>query len=291
MVLGELGGGSETLETTIEVNPDDVTEVRIQGWVDAGVNRVSVGVQAFDNQVLEWMHRTHDAQQAARAIELLQRADMLSISVDVIFALPPVVGGDPVGDLRRVLQLGVPHVSAYGLTVEGGTALGRWVDRGRVVPVEPELYADEFLAIDALAVGAGYEHYEVSNYARSGHRSRHNSAYWAGESYRGLGPSAHSYDAGRRWWNCREWAAYDRCLRERQDPVVEEEVLTRDQRRIEEAYLGLRTSRGLPRSDHLCRPAVDRAVEAGWLELAGDVIRATPEGWLRLDELVTALTT
>ena len=291
MVIEDLGGGGEIRETTIEVNPDDVTEERIEAWEDVGVNRISLGVQSFDRQVLEWMHRTHDANQAERAILLLQAAEVFSISVDIIFALPPAVGGDPIGDLNRVLQMGVPHVSAYGLTVEGGTALGHWVNRGAVAPVEPELYAEQFIAIDALAVGAGYEHYEVSNYARPGHPSRHNSAYWEGESYLGLGPSAHSYHAGRRWWNRRDWAAYDRCLREGADPVAEEEMLTADQRRIEATYLGLRTRRGLVSSEGLSRPALERAVDAGWLAVAGGVIRATPEGWLRLDELVTVLTT
>ena len=134
MIIGELGGESETLETTIEVNPDDVTEAAIEDWAEAGVNRVSVGVQSFDRQVLEWMHRTHDAQQAERAIRLLQKADVFSISVDVIFALPAVVGGDPVGDLRRVLQMGVHHVSAYGLTVEGDLSpvTFPWISKNRI---------------------------------------------------------------------------------------------------------------------------------------------------------------
>ena len=300
-------------EVTLEANPDDVTAAAAEAWVRAGVSRVSLGVQSFNPAVLSWMHRTHTARQSVRAIEVLRGAGTPSLSLDLIFGLPQQVPSDLSGDLDRALELEPDHLSVYGLTVEPRTPLQRWMSRGMVTPTAAGRWADEFLLAHRTIVAAGYEHYEVSNYAKSGHRALHNCAYWSGASYAGLGPSAHRFDGTTRSWNVNAWAAYDKVMRDRGDPTAGRETLTPAQRRLERAYLALRTREGLaPEEIEALNPEVlTRASAAGWVErlsaadrrppAAGESaaagggpdsgLRLTAEGWLRLDELVTALTT
>jgi oxygen-independent coproporphyrinogen-3 oxidase len=239
------------------------------------------------------MHRTHTAEQALTAIGVLAAAGIDSLSADVIFALPEALESDPVGDTERLLEFQLDHVSAYGLTVESGTPLAKWLQRGVVRHVADEVYEEEFLRLRGVLTGAGFEHYEVSNYAKPGRRSRHNSAYWAGAAYVGMGPSAHSFDRETRRWNLRDWAEYSRTVTGGSDPLAGHETLSPTERLLEHWYLGLRTSEGVrvPQGGEPVGPALDAAVDAGWLEMEGPVIRPTPHGWLRLDAIITSLTT
>jgi oxygen-independent coproporphyrinogen-3 oxidase len=235
------------------------------------------------------MHRTHDAAQVERAVEAIRGAGMNDWSLDLIFALPAEVERSWSNDLARAVALKPPHLSCYGLTMEPHTPLVRWRDRGLVHEAEEDRYADEFLEADAVLAGAGYEHYEVSNYARDGAKARHNSAYWSHVPYAGVGPSAHSFDGTIRRWNEREFVAWQSVLAESRDPMAGSEVLNEDAVAIEEVYLGLRTNRGLP----VARVGAGQAdvwIESGWATLNGDLVRLTPSGWLRLDALVGALT-
>jgi oxygen-independent coproporphyrinogen-3 oxidase len=173
--------------------------------------------------------------------------------------------------------------------VEHGTPLGRWAARGAVHEADEDRYADEFLAAHELLGAAGFEHYEVSNFARPGRRARHNSAYWRGVPYLGLGPSAHGFDGQRRRWNASAYAEWVRTLADRRDPMAGDEPLDRDARAAEAVYLGLRTCDGLA----LLPGEADRAfrwVDAGWADLVGDRLRLTATGWLRLDALAADLT-
>ncbi|HET7024480.1 MAG TPA: radical SAM protein, partial [Gemmatimonadales bacterium] len=179
-------------EVTLEANPDDVTPERAAAWRSLGVGRVSLGVQSFDPAVLSWMHRTHRAEQVAPAVAALRSAGISDVSLDLIYALPAEVPRDWRRDLELALALRPDHLSLYGLTVEAHTPLAHWVARSEVRGAEDERYAEEFLVADAMLAGAGFEHYEVSNYSRPGKRARHNSAYWRRATYIGLGPSAHS---------------------------------------------------------------------------------------------------
>lgn len=287
-------------EITLEANPDDVTPEHAAAWRAAGVNRVSLGVQSFDPGVLAWMHRTHTVQQVPAAMAALRSAGIENLSLDLIFGLPAELSRDWTADLDRAFALEPEHLSLYGLTVEDHTPLARWVAGGRVQPVAEERYADEFLAAAAAIRAAGFEHYEVSNAARSGHRARHNSAYWRGAPYLGLGPSAHSLVAGERRWNLRDWAAYQRAIEAGGDIVAGRELLDLAARRLEAIYLGLRTIDGVP-ADRLPATLIDRWIAEGWAELAAPwpgppvalpsacpPVRLTPEGWLRLDALVAA---
>jgi oxygen-independent coproporphyrinogen-3 oxidase len=275
---------SPAAEVTLEANPEDVTAERSAAWARAGVNRVSLGAQSFDPGVLRWMHRTHSADQTAAAVEALRSAGIGNLSLDLIFGLPAALGRVWRVDLERALGLGADHLSLYGLTVEDHTPLARWTARGEVVPVDEDRYAAEFLEADAVLREAGYQHYEVSNYARPGRRARHNSAYWRRAPFIGLGPSAHSGWCRHRRWNLREWAAYERAVAEGLSPVAGSERLDDEAVALEELYLGLRTSDGVA-VDRL-QPATAAAwLQSGWAVTEDGRIRLSPEGWLRLDAL------
>ncbi len=271
-------------EVTLEANPDDVTPAAAAAWVAAGVNRVSLGTQSFDPAALAWMHRTHDAGRVPRAVEVLRSAGIGNLSLDLIFALPAALGRDWARDLDSALALEPEHLSLYGLTIEPHTPLGRWTVRGEAIPAPDEAYANEFLEFAGRLRAEGWDHYEVSNAARPGFRSRHNSAYWRRAPFIGLGPSAHSGFGTRRRWNIREWEAYRAASGAGVRVMAGEEELGPEELATEEVYLGLRTREGLP--VRRLEPAVVSRWEAeGWAERDRDRLRLTPEGWLRLDAL------
>jgi len=297
--LVEGNPGSALRETTLEANPDDITPERARAWVAAGVDRVSLGSQSFDPKVLEWMHRTHRAEQVGPAVKMLREAGIGSISLDLIYALPPSLERDWARDLDLAIRLGPEHLSLYGLTVEPHTPLSKWVASKRSHVADDEGYAGEFLLAHERLTAAGYGHYEVSNYGRPGHRAIHNSAYWQRRPFLGLGPSAHSGVAQKRWWNIREYAAWLVAM-EGAEPagvvaaledsaypasVAGWEQLDAERIRIEDLYLGLRTIDGIASSQ---LPVEIRKgwVDAGWATDDGTVTQLTPEGWLRLDALV-----
>jgi oxygen-independent coproporphyrinogen-3 oxidase len=290
-IVGRERLGAPDLEWTAEANPESLTDEVSAGWRRAGVNRLSLGVQSFDDRVLRWMGRLHGADGAAESVARARRAGIENVSVDLIFALPGKLGRSWSDDLRRTLALEVPHVSLYGLTVEAETPLGRWVREGREAPVDEGLYREEFLEAAETLAAAGYVHYEVSNFALPGRESRHNGTYWTGEPWLGLGNGAHSYVHPLRRWNLRDWAAYERAAREGGLPVQDHEVLDAGAARLERVWLGLRTRAGLelsglsPRGHH----AVEGWALQGWAILAEGAVRLTPQGWLLLDRLAVEL--
>ena len=279
----------DAAEVTLEVNPDDVTPDAARAWRAAGVTRASIGSQTFDPAALAWMRRGHSAEQVERAVADLRASGIDELSLDLIFALPDAVTRDWPADLGRALALAPTHLSLYGLTVEPGTPLGRWTARGDVREADEERYADEFTAAHALLTAAGYEHYEVSNFARPGRRARHNSAYWRGVPYLGLGPSAHGFDGRRRRWNASAYAEWARTVAAGQDPIAGDEAIDGDAAAAEMVYLGLRTRDGLVLASGEAE-RTGRWVDAGWGELDGDRLRLTAAGWLRLDSLAADLT-
>jgi oxygen-independent coproporphyrinogen-3 oxidase len=277
-------------EITAEANPDDVSPSAAESWRGAGINRLSLGSQSFDDQVLAWMHRTHDAETIDRSVRAARGAGIDNLSLDLIFALPEALGRDFDSDVQRLLQLGPDHVSLYGLTVESGTPLGRWVARGITIEQPEEGYEADFLAANRLLIGAGFEHYEVSNYARPGREARHNSAYWSGVPYVGIGPAAHGFDGEVRRWNTRGYAAWRDQLHVGADPMEGSERLSPENRIAESVYLGLRSRAGLVTVASDLR-VIAPWVDAQWATLDADGrLRCTPQGWLRLDALAAALT-
>lgn len=272
-------------EITLEANPDDVTPAAAACWAAAGVNRVSLGVQSFDPAVLAWMHRTHRADQVPPAVEILRSAGITNLSLDLIFGLPQALARNWARDLDTALTLDPTHLSLYGLTIEPRTPLGRWAGRGNVIPVPDDAYAVEFLHTVATLRTLGWEHYEVSNAARPGFRSAHNSAYWRRAPYIGLGPSAHSGFGAERQWNVREWEAYREAVEAGRPPRESGEAVAADAGRLEDLYLGLRTAEGAP--SRLIPAAIAAAwTRAGWGAESEGRFRLSAEGWLRLDALV-----
>lgn len=276
-------------EVTLEANPDDVAAGDAAAWVAAGINRVSLGVQSFDDTVLEWMHRTHDAEEGRAAVAALREGGIRNVSVDLIFALPDHLGRSWRSDLQSALELEPDHISLYGLTVESHTPLARWEARGAVRQASEDLYADEFLLADRMATAAGFTHYEVSNFARPGKESRHNSAYWSGAQYLGVGPSAHSFDGATRSWNVAPYAEWVARLRDGRSAVEGSEHLGPESRDAERIYLGLRTTGGLATSTAELEHA-RRWSDAGWARIDDGTVVLTPEGWLLLDSLAAGLT-
>ena len=277
-------------EITAEANPEDVTPEAAAAWRAAGINRLSLGSQSFDDRVLAWMHRSHDADAIGRAVHIARSAGIDNLSLDLIFALPAELERDFTRDVERLIALDPPHVSLYGLTVEPGTPLGRWVARGVTIEQPEEGYERDYLSAHRLLTRAGYEHYEVSNYGRPGRRARHNSAYWSGASYVGVGPAAHGFDGDTRRWNLRGYAAWRDAALQGVDPMEGSEQLTAANRIAESVYLGLRSDVGLELSD-ADRAVVAPWIEAGWASVASPGrLRCTRDGWLRLDALAAALT-
>jgi oxygen-independent coproporphyrinogen-3 oxidase len=275
-------------ELTLEANPDDVTASAAATWKAAGINRVSLGVQSFDPEVLRWMHRTHSSSQVAPAVDALRTAGLQAMSLDLIFGLPAEINRDWERDLEQALALQPEHLSLYGLTIEPGTPLGRRAVRGEIAAIGDDRYAAEFLAAHQALVDAGYVHYEVSNAARPGYQARHNSAYWRRRAFVGLGPSAHSGFGNERRWNLRDWEAYHRAVLAGCTPIAGRELLDPDAVALEELYLGLRTDQGL-HADRIPDRTRREWERSGWAVSDSKRLRLTPEGWLRLDALVAAI--
>ena len=280
-------------EVTLEANPEDINRSSVAAWQRAGINRLSIGIQSFDDRVLSWMHRVHDAEAALKAAQVVRDGGIDKFSIDLIFSLPESLARDWNRDLDIALSLNADHISLYGLTVEPHTPLGRWQARGDVTPAPEENYEAQFLAAHNRLESAGYEHYEVSNFAQPGKRAVHNSAYWHGAPYLGLGPSAHGFDGATRRWNRSAYAEWQQAVGEGRDPLDGSELLTKQNRITETIYLGLRTRDGLEVS-LADKPLLDQWVSSGWLEFVNSSdrnrVRCTPMGWLRLDGLASALT-
>ena len=290
-VIGLARLGNLDLEWTAEANPESLNDVLASAWRRAGVNRLSIGVQTFNSEALRWMGRLHGTEGAERAVALARAAGLTNLSIDLMFGLPARLNRSWRDDLERALALDVPHVSLYGLTVEEGTPLGRAVREGKESLVAEQQYQDEYLLAAEIFDAAGYEHYEVSNFALPGHRSRHNAVYWNGQPYLGLGNGAHSFAAPVRRWNLRDWPAYSECARAGNVPEHDRETVDGEVRRLEHLWLGLRTSDGLPLGDldERQRDLATSWSERGWTQTLEGALRLNAEGWLLLDELVVEL--
>jgi oxygen-independent coproporphyrinogen-3 oxidase len=290
-IIEQHGSLEGDAEWTAEANPESFTSELADDWMAAGVNRLSVGVQSFQPPALRWMGRLHGPEGAVAAMRTARDAGFNNINIDLIFGLPEHLGRDWRDDLDRGLALGPDHVSLYGLSAEPAAALGRWVREGRAAMPPEECYSDEYLTAARVLAGAGYRHYEVSNFARPGKESRHNRAYWLGVPYLGLGPGAHSYLPPERWWNVRDWRLYHQRLLAGADPVDGREQLDPSAVDLEHIWLGLRTLEGalLPELTVRQRGLLQQWQQQGWAELQEDRLRLTPAGWLLLDQLTVEL--
>jgi len=234
----------EQAEWTLEINPDDVDQQKAVFWKELGFNRLSVGIQSFRNQDLQWMNRSHTAQQAIDALKRVRDAGFHNLSIDLIYGLPGLTDEAWAQQVRTAIDLNVPHLSAYALTVEPKTALQHMVEKKKYPDVDPGQQANQFLLLTDLLESAGYEQYEISNFSLPGFRSGHNSSYWSGRPYIGLGPGAHSFDGHARYWNVANNQRYIDAIRSGVIPFEKEE-LTPVQRINEYIMTRLRTAEGL----------------------------------------------
>ena len=235
---------SQLEEITLEANPDDLTEKYVEDLRTLPINRVSLGIQSFHDRTLRLVGRRHTAQEAIDAVRRLQQAGLTNISIDLIYGLPSETLDDWAYSLDQAIALGVKHISAYHLTYEEGTHLWRMQEQGLVSPIDEEQSVRSFELLREKLLAAGYEHYEISNFALPGYHSRHNSSYWQGIIYIGIGPGAHSYDGCNRRWNLGNLTDY---IATPQDADVPHEVehLTTDERYDERVITELRTAQGI----------------------------------------------
>lgn len=230
-------------EITLEANPDDITIEKLAGWKEIGINRLSIGIQSFFEEDLQWMNRTHNAEQAKKALELaLQYFD--NITIDLIYGTPGLTDAKWKYNVEAAIGYGIPHLSCYALTVEPKTPLEKLIRQHKKDDVNPDVQADQFLLLMDWLDAAGYEHYEISNFAKPGCRSRHNSSYWQGKPYIGIGPSAHSFDGKERRWNVANNQKYIDAIQRGELPF-EKEVLSPTQKLNEYIMIALRTCEGL----------------------------------------------
>ena len=231
-------------EITLEANPDDILSGSLSSWKQAGVNRLSIGVQSFFEEDLRWMNRAHDASQAIHSIRRAKDAGFTNISIDLIYGSPTLPDEHWQSNVEQALAFDIPHFSCYALTVEPRTPLFKMIALEKSADVNPDDQARQFLLLMHWMEAAGYEHYEISNFAKPGQRSRHNTAYWQGKKYLGLGPSAHSYNGQSRQWNIANNNRYIESLK-KDELLFETETLTPVQVLNEYIMTSLRTMEGI----------------------------------------------
>ena len=285
-------------EITLEANPDDLQPEKLQALKAIGVNRLSIGVQSFHETDLRWMNRAHNSTQALQCIQDAQAAGFHNLSIDLIYGGPTLSDEGWAQNMQQAIALQIPHLSCYALTVEPGTALDHFIKQHKVAAVDPDKAARHFEMLVQWLAAAGYEHYEISNFALPGSRSRHNSSYWQGQAYLGLGPSAHSFNGHSRQWNVANNSSYINAIKEGKVPF-ELENLTPEMMLNEYIMTSLRTAEGC----HLYlveeRFGADkrRQLETAGREfiLAGkmvqqqDTLLLTPEGKLFADGIAAKL--
>ena len=276
-------------EVTIEANPDTVDAAKLAGLLESGYARLSMGAQSFDRAVLAALERIHDPASVRRAMSAAREVGYANVNLDLIYGADGESLGSWERTLREAIELAPEHVSAYALTIEPSTPLGRKVSRGVVPAPDPDAQADMFeLACDLLAA-AGYRHYEVSNWAKPGFECAHNLGYWERRPYLGLGAGAHSYRDDRRWWNVRPPEEYLSTVESGRLPVGGEERLEPSDAYLEEVFLRLRILEGVP-SSWVEPGRSEPFVESGLLRDEDGALVPTERGMLVLNELVLALT-
>jgi oxygen-independent coproporphyrinogen-3 oxidase len=231
-------------EITLEANPDDINEEKLIAWKDAGINRLSIGVQSFFDDDLQWMNRVHTAAEAYKSIELAMQSGFENISIDLIYGTPYLNDERWLKNLETALKLNVPHLSCYALTVEPNTALQKMIALNKKENIDAEKQSHQFEILMQWGAENNFEHYEISNFAKPGFRSKHNSSYWQGKSYLGLGPSAHSYNGISRQWNIANNVLYIESINKNIVPFEMEE-LSSTQKINEYLMTGLRTIEGV----------------------------------------------
>ena len=286
---------SASAEITLEANPDDIDKDRLKAWKKAGINRLSIGVQSFFEDDLKWMNRTHNSAQAESALLWAIEAGFNNITADLIYGLPHSYWAE---NIQKMVALGIPHISSYALMVEEKTALHHFVKTKKtVLPPDEKVLADYNLLCAELAA-SGYDHYEISNFAKPGFKSKHNGSYWKGTPYIGVGPSAHSYDGENRRWNVANNQVYIQNI-EKGQAYWEDEVLTEVDRFNEYLMTSLRKAEGVSLeyleahfSEALIKHLIDSAaplITQRKLVLKDEVLNIPEKEWFTADSIISDL--
>ena len=281
-------------EVTIEMNPDDVNKETAEALRKLPVNRISMGAQTFSDERLRFLRRRHNASQVKEAVETLRQAGFKNISIDLMYGFPNQTLEEWKADIEKALELDVEHISTYCLMYEEGTALYKLLEQGKVAEIDEELERKMYYTLIERLEAAGYEHYEISNFARKGYRSRHNSSYWRGIPYIGVGAAAHSYDIKTRSWNVADIRKYIEAMEQGKRPY-EEEVIDTDTRYNDAITVALRTKEGLDLTTlpdnqrRYCIANAKRHIDANLLRLADNHLALTKEGLFVSDMVMSDL--
>lgn len=285
-------------EITLEANPDDISTENLALWKTMGINRLSIGIQSFLDKDLKYLHRVHNAEKAIACLYLAKDAGFNNLTLDLIFGIPDLSDQDWLFNINTALDLRIPHISAYALTIEPRTALDLMIKKGKATPVDEQQSARQFEILMETMQARGYLHYEISNYCLPGHFAKHNTAYWKGETYLGLGPSAHSFNGKSRQWNVSGIKDYLDSVNNNILPA-ESETLTREQQYNEFVMTGLRTMWGCDIEVIKLKYGAQYAgyfsenmapwLEIGCIEKIGSVVTLTQKGKLLADGIASDL--
>ncbi|HEX8315977.1 MAG TPA: radical SAM family heme chaperone HemW [Flavisolibacter sp.] len=286
------------VEITLEANPDDVTPEKAAAWKNLGINRLSIGIQSFFEEELRWMNRAHNADQAKACIENSYAAGIDNLSIDLIYGSPLLTDDMWQQNVETAIGYGIKHLSCYALTVEEKTPLHKNISLQKTIDVDNDKQARQFLQLMEWLRNAGYEHYEVSNFAKPGFRSKHNSSYWKGFSYLGLGPSAHSFNGRERRWNIANNNVYIKSIN---GGGAEREIekLTPSQQLNESIMISLRTMEGIDlnkmqmewgeKERKRIEKDLTKYLRTGLIKMSNDHAQLTDEGMLRADGIAADL--
>lgn len=287
---------TNSVEITLECNPDDCSLENLTSWKKSGVTRLSIGIQSFNDEQLKWMNRSHQAADSLNAVQQAKQVGFDELSLDLMYGLPNMTLEEWKNQLLQIIALNPEHISAYCLTVEQKTALSKWVKEGKLTVSNNDQQSEQFELLVSTLKEAGYEQYEISNFARDGHYSAHNTSYWKGAKYLGIGPSAHGYNQVERYWNLANNKAYMAELKNGHLPDTREELTAFD-RFNESLMIGLRTKWGV--SKKLLFEQI--SPDGEWFQIVKDYedkkvlfqteeqIILTPEGRLLADAIASDL--
>jgi len=285
-------------EITLEANPDDLTKTALKNFRQAGINRLSIGTQSFFDADLMLMNRAHSASEAESSIKRAQDAGFENLTIDLIYGMPDADFARWRANVQKAIDLHIPHISAYALTVEPKTALAKKVESGELIVASELAVEQQYLHLCEALKSEGFAHYELSNFGKPGFESRHNTSYWNGTPYLGIGPSAHSFDGKTRQWNVANNSLYAAKVGA-QTPWFEEEEIGENDQFNEYVMTGLRTAKGILlseidarfgdyRTERLLRDA-SNYLECGRLVQADDRIFIPEQDWLISDRIISDL--
>tara|TARA_B110000902_G_scaffold153956_1_gene176854 strand:- start:44519 stop:45646 length:1128 start_codon:yes stop_codon:yes gene_type:complete len=286
----------EGIEISLEANPDDITDEKLEDWTAVGINRLSIGLQSFKTEDLEWMNRAHTVDEALTCVRKAQEAGISNLTVDLIYGLPNLSLDEWKSHIQQVLDFGVPHISAYCLTVEENTALNNLVNKGKMTVADDDQQSDQFKLLVSLLEENGFDQYEISNFSKAGFESKHNSNYWKGEWYLGVGPSAHSFNGLSRAWNVANNRKYLAAI-DKGESHLETEILSSENQFNEYLLTGLRTAYGVDLQklkkiaplNNLFTVNCATFINEGWMVSTNNVLILTKEGRLKADYIASEL--